>query len=720
MRTNVVGILSFFFFSSLFISIGWSHDIYVDQANGGENPDGSSGQPYPTIQAAIDASTNGDRIIVRGGTYSGDGNINLSPTNEIEIRAESYDDKPTIDLGGSSTFLSWRPTVSTNGSISTISGFIFEDGFSDDYVGSVITVKTGSLTIAKCEFLNNKGNQVGPVYLDGDDGLSNPVTTPAVVTIDSCKFQGNQANAGGAIYIASRPTRAVKIHHSSFDTNTAGAEGGAIYSNSASVEIIGCEFLSNTATTSFGGAIFSETDVEQKEVKFTISTALFSQNTALSQGGAISYVNGGALVLLDCQFTLNSVISKDEEDKQKGGAVYVEGALLAAGCEFDSNACDLDASGNGGALAIYGLAATSFIRQTTFATNVCGFGSDISVLAGTAFFNSITVKKNDGPSQIHVTGSATFSDSDFKDSVSDKLQSVMVNGEGVVSFDFYAPVDFVFEIAEVVIRDQGTIRTSSNLKISNLLMSGGKIEASTTEAPIQFSIGTSSHFSADSATGISPVIAGYNFLNEGTVTIDNDVVLTITDVFTNNNTVFLQPNSQIQGRQNLSAIDCLNYGTFHVNDTAIVHCNFLTGYSNALISLNNVGLTDIPLTISGKANFEGKLEVKLTTAAEASFEDGNDVPIFKYVYVEDQGFNFVSSSSSENDVGVKYGLTTAYLTHVSEKKSNEGLSGGEIALTVIAALIGTAILGGAIWYFMFRSTPPDSYAEVGRGSYGST
>lgn len=62
------------------------------------SPDGSG--DYPTIQAAIDAASNGDEIVLADGTFTGDGNWDLNfGAKELLLRSVNGYEATTIDCG---------------------------------------------------------------------------------------------------------------------------------------------------------------------------------------------------------------------------------------------------------------------------------------------------------------------------------------------------------------------------------------------------------------------------------------------------------------------------------------------------------------------------------------------------------------------------------------------------------------------------------------------
>jgi len=75
-------------------------DIYV-APNGSTTNDGTKGSPFARIESALEASTPGDVVLVRDGTYKRRGfveiqNVSGTPDNPIRIRGEAKKVRPTI------------------------------------------------------------------------------------------------------------------------------------------------------------------------------------------------------------------------------------------------------------------------------------------------------------------------------------------------------------------------------------------------------------------------------------------------------------------------------------------------------------------------------------------------------------------------------------------------------------------------------------------------
>ncbi|MEO0632315.1 MAG: right-handed parallel beta-helix repeat-containing protein, partial [Planctomycetota bacterium] len=137
--------------------------------------------------------------------------------------------------------------------------------------------------------------------------------------IEDCVFEGNACAADGGALAFDAP---VEIRGSTFQNNTAGERGGAVFDNNPGITVISdSEFRFNEVNPTPGasgltGAYFIERDSGQ----VTMSSCLFIGNRA-PEDGAVSIVGNGLYEFLGCRFYGNVSESPDPTVSQAGGAI---------------------------------------------------------------------------------------------------------------------------------------------------------------------------------------------------------------------------------------------------------------------------------------------------------------------------------------------------------------------------------------------------------------
>jgi outer membrane autotransporter protein len=208
----------------------------------------------------------------------------------------------------------------------------------------------------------------GALYIGSDAADDGGATSPVV-------FSGNVANGvGGAI---SNDQGAVNIADSSFQRNSAGQSGGAIYNGAGgTVTIADSSFTANSAATA-AGAIFNRGGI------VAISDASFQGNSAVSAGGAI-YNDSGTVTIADSSFENNSAGYGGAIENEAGSTVTI------ADSSFEVNSANQD----GG--AIDNDSGTVTIADSSFHGNSAenGFGGAILNVNGTVTITNSSFQDN--------------------------------------------------------------------------------------------------------------------------------------------------------------------------------------------------------------------------------------------------------------------------------------------------------------------------------------
>jgi len=278
---------------------------------------------YNTIQAAIDAASDGDVVIVADGTYTGPFNRDIDFLGKaITVRSENGPNNCIIDcetLGRGFYFHRYERANSL------VEGFTITNG--NATYGGAIFCRRSSPTIANCIITGNYGNNYG-------GGIAcryrcSPTITNCIISGNSARYDGgaifcrnssptitnctissnlSEGNAGAIFCRNSSPT----ITNCTITTNSAEWGGGGIYCDFGSnPTITNCSISGNIAEHGFGGAISL-----WWESNPTISNCTISGNNAADgDGGAISCLNGSNPVITNCAISDNTA-------EWDGGGIY--------------------------------------------------------------------------------------------------------------------------------------------------------------------------------------------------------------------------------------------------------------------------------------------------------------------------------------------------------------------------------------------------------------
>lgn len=378
---------------------------------------------YATIAEAMQASGDGDEIVLAAGTYVGDGNRNLYfDGRAITIRSTDPNDPNVVDA----------TVIDCQGEeLWPHTAFIFQDGEGPDSVVAGLTItgcygayggamvcwsasptvrdcvfvgngglfggaiynSGGSLTILRCRFTDNVGTSGGALWNSGGgttvvdcEFVSNlaPVGGGGAMVnydgstteVSNCRFTANVSTFGGAMYNHLSP---VSLIDCEFEEN-AGGHGGAVYNLECDPSLTRCDFVNNTA---FWGAGVDNYDGSRA----TITDCYFEGNEATWGGGMVDF-GGSSSTVVRCIFRANRCVGS------QGGAVCCGGDTAASvfeDCLFENNETMI---GTGGGIAIRG-GNQAKIRGCTITGNIAeNSGGGIFVEASSPTITSCTIAGN--------------------------------------------------------------------------------------------------------------------------------------------------------------------------------------------------------------------------------------------------------------------------------------------------------------------------------------
>jgi trimeric autotransporter adhesin len=325
----------------------------------------NAGYSYSTIAAAITDSKDGDTIMLENGKTFYEHGFIITKNLDFKVFNNGY---ITIDGQNRGGIFTINPGIHVN-----LQNIKFINGKSTN--GAAI-LNYGILIITGCSFKNNYAtitggaNNGGAIY-NKPDGFIN---------VDDSSFTSNHAKSnGGAIFNYGH----LSVRGCVFSDNTASKDGGAIYNNMINhLFVTDSTFNYNTAL--YGGAIYNS-----KEGPLDVNGCSFNGNKAGLDGGAIHNFDGGSLTVKSSNFTSNSAYG--------GAAIHNTSNLIVSICTFTGNH------------ATYGAAIDNVdtVKQYIFQINNSKFSNNTATDGG-AIFNYIA-------GTLTITGSNFTSNSATRD-----------------------------------------------------------------------------------------------------------------------------------------------------------------------------------------------------------------------------------------------------------------------------------------------------------------
>ena len=273
---------------------------------------------FATIQAAINASLNGDTIVLAPGNYPeairfNGRSITLRGTDPSDpsavaatVLTENGSTRPIIEVSGGEAVLIRGLTIT--GAVDGPGGALLIDG---------VATPGGSATLENARVINNEGLD-GAIQVLGD----------ATLIARDTEFDNNFAReySGGCIYALNGAT--VELHDSSLTNHASTASGfgefsGVIHANGSAVSITvsGCRFEDNSVAAIVG---------ERFENDFSVTDSVFLNNSGWS---AQVWPLQGTLTVRRCRFINNtntSSNSTNQIDAIDASGSFVHNAPVAA------------------------------------------------------------------------------------------------------------------------------------------------------------------------------------------------------------------------------------------------------------------------------------------------------------------------------------------------------------------------------------------------------
>ena len=260
-----------------------------------------TGCTYSSVQAAVDAASDGDVIKVAAGSYT---DVHVRPRNDVTttglVTQVVYISK-TVTIQGGYTATNWT-TPDPQANLTTLDA---------QRQGRVIYI-TGDIhpTIEGLRITGGDAHGLGGVPWGWDTGGGVYVITATAVISNNHVFSNtcsSPLSLGGGMSLWSS---AATISGNAFDFNTVGFGGGGLYQAWNSPVIDGNVFAYNTATTGGGGIWISGSEG-------TFEGNIVTSNTADIGGGLTSEIGSEMLI--------NNIIA-DNHVSTAGGGLWVYGS----------------------------------------------------------------------------------------------------------------------------------------------------------------------------------------------------------------------------------------------------------------------------------------------------------------------------------------------------------------------------------------------------------
>lgn len=302
----------------------------------------AGGASFCTIQAAVDAASDGDIIQVAGGTY-------FELVSLPKYAEPGFNQQLTIQgAGAANTIVDGGDggtvfTVHPGGQV-TLSDLTIRNGSSGG--GGGIRNDGGILTVGNSAIIDSAALSGGGI-LNRDGGTLTLISTSVsgnsakgggglqndegVVTVNGGSLSGNSANSGGGIWNKDTMT----VTGSTLTNNIASDDGGGVYSNKGVLALHDTTLHGNSATDD-GGAILVYSGT------LTVTHGTLDGNTAGGNGAGI--YNDVGVLTMRYSTVLNNVTANDAAGFYNRGPATLTDSSFSGNIAGDDGGAILNAS----------------------------------------------------------------------------------------------------------------------------------------------------------------------------------------------------------------------------------------------------------------------------------------------------------------------------------------------------------------------------------------
>lgn len=303
---------------------------------------------FETIQEGIDASEDGDTVLVQPGLYHENLDFNgmkIVLASLFLIDGDTTRIDSTIIDGNNNGSVIVFENYETDETLLT--GFTLRNGSGTEHhrelCGGAVFCTYGEPVISHCKISGNTSDMGAGVYAFSLD--DSPYPGPQII---NCTIRNNTASEGAGIYLDSRITN---ILDCSIYGNSAESGGGGALLLESETLIEGCSFSQNSSNTDGGGLYLFWNNHYQP----TVRNCVFNGNTAVEQGGGIN-----------CYQTISSIsdcILENNNATDGAGIGCDRSSLMMSGVNAKNNHSEFQAG------AIYCCESRSTLTRSVISGN---------------------------------------------------------------------------------------------------------------------------------------------------------------------------------------------------------------------------------------------------------------------------------------------------------------------------------------------------------------
>jgi len=311
----------------------------------------------PTLQAAVDAASNGDLIELADGSYSGPGNRDVVVTGKAVLlfSASGNPEQCTIDCenqGRAFHFESCPEHTSVLNGMTLANGWATGSPPGDS--GGALLCQGSSLLISHCRITGSQADGPG-------GGLS--ADSASVEIRDSVVDDNTALGSGGGAFFAHST---VTISNGTFEGNTASGSGGGMALDGGTASLSESAVLDNASLDEGGGLLLTG----------GVSAAI----TACTVAGNEAQGNGGGF--WGCPAILDECLVHGNRSEAHGGALHIESVSGSQLAIEQSTLSDNYALLSGGGLSVDGPDTLAFDHVIVWGNRAGAEGDEICVLGG--------------------------------------------------------------------------------------------------------------------------------------------------------------------------------------------------------------------------------------------------------------------------------------------------------------------------------------------------